>query len=373
MNLLLRPAPALEELAGFVALASLRKPYVGGWLKAGSRTIPRARTLLLASDRRGALRVRLGIGRGDYRVLPGLYAVGSPRADSPVLASANYKLSFDALRRELEGLDAWILVLDTKGVNVWCAAGKGSFGTEELVRRVAAVRLREVAPRATIVLPQLAGPGVDAAAVAKRAGFRLAWGPVRAADIKAFLAAGMRADAGMRRVRFGLRERIALAPVELVHAWPFLAAAVPLAGAYGLPLDGGWAARAASVLGLLAGAVAMGTVGAPALLPLLPTRSFAAKGAFLGAAWGAAFSAAVVAGTVASPGGTPSDLAAALAISGGTLASAAASAYFALNFTGSSTYTCQAGAALEVGRSLAPIIAGAVLGLAFLALSRIIG
>ena len=76
----------------------------------------------------------------DYRVEPGLYAVGSPTADSPVLVSANYKMSFDRLRSALPGVDAWILVLDTKGINVWCAAGKGTFGTDELVRRIEAAR-----------------------------------------------------------------------------------------------------------------------------------------------------------------------------------------------------------------------------------------
>ena len=63
-------------------------------------------------------------------------AGGSPGADAPVLASANYRLSFDHLRRALGGRDAWILVLDTRGINVWCAAGKGTFGTDELVRRI---------------------------------------------------------------------------------------------------------------------------------------------------------------------------------------------------------------------------------------------
>jgi len=37
----------------------------------------------------------------------------------------------------MPGRNLWILILDTKGVNVWCAAGKGTFGTEELVFRIA--------------------------------------------------------------------------------------------------------------------------------------------------------------------------------------------------------------------------------------------
>ena len=68
----------------------------------------------------------------NYKVDPGLYALGAPDADSPVLVSANFKMSFDLLREALPGRNAWILVLDTDGINVWCAAGKGTFGTEEL-------------------------------------------------------------------------------------------------------------------------------------------------------------------------------------------------------------------------------------------------
>jgi len=83
------------------------------------------RTTLTWRDVLGGWRVRWGIGRMRYHVTPGLYRIGTPDADSPVLVTANYKLTVDALRRRLTGLDLWILVLDTKGVNVWCAAAKG--------------------------------------------------------------------------------------------------------------------------------------------------------------------------------------------------------------------------------------------------------
>ena len=54
-------------------------------------------------DRLGTLRVRLGIGRMNYRVRPGLYALGRPTAESPVLVSANFKLSVDHLRSAVRG------------------------------------------------------------------------------------------------------------------------------------------------------------------------------------------------------------------------------------------------------------------------------
>jgi CO dehydrogenase/acetyl-CoA synthase gamma subunit (corrinoid Fe-S protein) len=124
--------------------------------------VPRVSTALSARDRLGSLAARWAIGRMDYRVAPGLYAVGNPGPDSAVLVSANYKMSFDRLRSALDGRDAWLLVLDTKGINVWCAAGKGTFGTDEVVRRVQATGLDRVVTHRTLILPQLGAPGVAA-------------------------------------------------------------------------------------------------------------------------------------------------------------------------------------------------------------------
>lgn len=93
-------------------------------------------SVITFSDRLGAWKARWGIGRMNYRVEPGLYRLGKPDRRSPVFVSANYKMSFDILRSSLAGRDCWILVLDTKGINVWCAAGKGTFGPMELMGRI---------------------------------------------------------------------------------------------------------------------------------------------------------------------------------------------------------------------------------------------
>ena len=162
--------------------------------------------------------MRWGVGRKGFRVEPGLYALGSPGPDSPVLASANYRMSFDHLRRALAGRDAWILVLDTRGINVWCAAGKGTFGSAELIARVRAVSLAARVRHRTIVVPQLGATGIAAREVGSASGFAVVFGPVRAADLPAYLDAGMAATPAMRRVTFSLLERLVLVPVELVQS-----------------------------------------------------------------------------------------------------------------------------------------------------------
>ena len=127
-----------------------------------SGNIPRVSSKLAFADRLGGLLVRLGYRRRSYRVEPGLYRVGSPAAVSPVLVTANYKLTFDKVRACLDGIDAWLLVLDTKGINVWCAAGKGTFGTKELTERIAATDLKNVVSHRRLILPQLGATGVSA-------------------------------------------------------------------------------------------------------------------------------------------------------------------------------------------------------------------
>ena len=91
------------------------------------RGIPLVSTELNSSDFLGAVMVRWGINRDNYRVNPGLYAVGTPGPESDVFVTANYKLSFDALRKNLAGLNGWILVLDTKGCKCLVCCRKGDF------------------------------------------------------------------------------------------------------------------------------------------------------------------------------------------------------------------------------------------------------
>jgi hypothetical protein len=125
-------------------------------------------------------------------------------------------MTFDVLRKELGGQNAWILVLETEGINVWCAAGKGTFGTEEVARRVKTTRLAEVVNHRSLILPQLGAPGVAVHRVREECRFSVVYGPVRAQDIPRFLSEGMKTTPEMRRVTFPVSERLALTPVELV-------------------------------------------------------------------------------------------------------------------------------------------------------------
>lgn len=335
------------------------QPYLDGEVSTFARPVPRIATELTRADRVGALKVRINVGRNDYRVRPGLYAVGNPDDTSPVLVTCNYKLTVDVVRAELGGRDAWLLVANSRGVNVWCAAGKGVFATDEIVRSIQAARLDQIVSHQKVVLPQLGATGVAAHLVRERTGFAVTWGPVLASDLPAFLDAGMVATPEMRRVRFGLRERAKLVGVELSVLWRPRVLAWAAAGAVALAVLAFFAPHVAWALLALAGAaavaVAAGAGLAPLLLPWLPGRTFSLKGAEVGFVVLAALAIVLA-------GGHPG-----LAAWGAVAAGTALASYVAMNFTGSSTFTSPSGVEWEMRRAIPLQLAGAVIGLALLA------
>lgn len=322
-----------------------------------SQTIRSTTSRITPADCWDHFLARWAINRMGHRVEPGLYALGSPTPESPVFVTANYRLSFDALRGALAGVDGYILVLDTHGINVWCAAGKGTFGADELVQRIEATGLAEVVRHRTLIVPQLGAPGVAAHEVKRRSGFRVEYGPVRAADLPAYLQT-RQATPEMRRVRFTLADRLTLIPVELVGGL------LPLLVALGVGyLLGGLMSALAVGTAILAGVVLF-----PILLPWLPTADLSMKGFILGGAVALPFALAVFwrhpdwAGWL--------QVVAALSL---LLILPPITAFLALNFTGSTTFTSRTGVRREIF-AYVPVMAwmfgiGVVLNLALRFLS----
>lgn len=309
----------------------------------------RVSTDITLPDRLGGWGVRWGINRMHYTVAAGLYAVGQPGSQSPVLVSANYKLTFDQLRRELAGRDVWLLVLETFGINVWCAAGKGTFGTLELINRINRTGLPTLVAHRTLIVPQLGAPGIAAHEVKKSTGFKVHYGPIRAEDLPEFLDRGMEVTPAMRRARFNLRDRLVLIPVELVQTWkPTLIICLLIVVVCALAvrdfrffslLPVGLPPTVLYLVALLAGSVIT-----PILLPWIPGRAFSLKGAQVG------FFLAIITAVVMGSTLTGTDFVALM------LMLPAVTAYFALNFTGCTTFTSLSGVEKEMRIALPVII-----------------
>ena len=322
-----------------------------------TRLIPALDTSLTWRDLVGGWLVRWGVGRMRYRVEPGLYRVGQPGRHSPVLVTANYKLSVDVVRSALAGLDVWLLVLDTHGVNVWCAAGKGTFGTAELVRRIQETNLADVVDHRRIILPQLGAVGVAAHEVKPATGFSVGYGPVLARDIPAYLADRMRATPAMRRVPFRWTNRLVLAPMELAGAAkPALGILLALV-ALDVIRHGHVSAHAFTGFLPYLGAILVGGVMAPLLLPWLPSRSFALKGACLGLLWAAGWLWLAPTGLL--------DGASVILIT------TAIVSFMTLTFTGATTFTTLSGVRLEMRYAVPALITTAGAGILFAVLGII--
>ena len=327
--------------------------FVEDFLPAPAYPVPRVRSQMSREDRMGTVLARLGIGRDNYRITPGLYGIGAPDAQSPVLVTANYKLSFDVLRSHLAGISAWILVVNTRGINVWCAAGKGTFSTQEVAYQVQAARLADIVSHRRLVLPQLSATGVSARKVKTWCGFEVIWGPVHAKHIKEFLDNKMKAKPDMRKVTFSLRERVELIPVELAHLDKPTLYMVPalflLSGVgHGIFSISTAVSRGATAVLAYILAIVAGAVMAPVLLPWLPGRAFAIKGAVMGAAAGAMLSAFFAGQLVF------------LEMLALTLFIMAVSSYLAMNFTGSTPYTSPTGVEREMRKAIPAQALGAL-------------
>lgn len=328
-------------------------PFVTGTIATPVGPVPVVTSAWSRADQWGMIKSRSSAFRMAYTVEPGLYAVGAPDKDSDVLVTANYKLTFDIVRRAVAGLSAWLLVLDTKSINVWCAAGKGTFGTGELIGRMSAVQLDKVVEHRRIIVPQLGAVGVASGEVRKRSGFRVHFGPCEARDIPAYLKAGRKKTKEMSLMPFRMIDRLVLTPMEINPAmknyYPWFAAAVliifglqPTGILFADAWSGGWPFLLLGLITVFAGAFLT-----PVLLPYVPFRSFALKGWVMGMAATMASLALFVPG---------SGLLTAVSL----LLFPALSSYIALQFTGSTTFTGMSGVKkeLKIGIPIYALAAG---------------
>jgi acetyl-CoA decarbonylase/synthase complex subunit gamma len=255
-------------------------------------------------------------------------------------------MSYDIVRKSLSGRNVWLLVLETYGINVWCAAGKGTFGTGELVRRVTSTGLMRVVSHRRLILPMLGAPGVAAHQVGQRCGFSVSYATIRASDLPEYFDNGMVTTPAMRKLTFGFHERLVLIPVEIVLAIKSLV----LAALSVLLVCAAISSRPIAVTAFCGyvGAVLTGIVIGPLFLPWFPGSSFAIKGAQAGLIWAVVFF--LLAG--GANWNIPVQIASIIALP-------AISAFYTLNFTGCSTYTSRSGVKKEMGIGL-PVMGGAV-------------
>lgn len=155
------------------------------------------------------------------RLLPfpaktGLFRIGNPGRQSPVFLTGNYHLTTLHVKRALQGKDAFLLVANSKGINVWCAATGGHLTNHDVISVLKTSGIAELVDHRKVVLPQLAAAGVEGQVIHEKTGWKVVWGPVYAENIPRFLENDFVKTPEMRAVSFPLTQRL-----EMAVAWAF--------------------------------------------------------------------------------------------------------------------------------------------------------
>ncbi|MFQ5835809.1 MAG: HgcAB-like fusion protein, partial [bacterium] len=146
----------------------------------------------------------------------GLIKIGHPDSSSPVFLTCNYHLTVERVKRALKGIDCYLLVANSRGINVWCAATGGHFTNHDVISVLKTSGIEELVDHRNVILPQLAATGIETKTVQRKTGWKIIWGPVYAKDIPAFIESKFRKTPEMREVEFPWAKRI-----EVAVAWAF--------------------------------------------------------------------------------------------------------------------------------------------------------
>jgi NAD-dependent dihydropyrimidine dehydrogenase PreA subunit len=144
----------------------------------------------------------------------GVLRIGKPDRSSPVFLTCSYDLTVQRVRRALQGIDCYLLVANSRGINVWCSAAGGLFTNHDVISALRTSGIEQLVDHREVVLPQLAAAGIELKNIEQKTGWRVIWGPVYAKDIPLFIRSGLKKSAAMRQVQFPLGQRI-----EMAIAW----------------------------------------------------------------------------------------------------------------------------------------------------------
>ncbi|MHA1335472.1 MAG: HgcAB-like fusion protein [Promethearchaeota archaeon] len=142
---------------------------------------------------------------------PRLIEVGKPDENSPVLLTCNFIITVKRILKAIKGLDCYLLIAPSNGINVWCGACGDDFDTNSVISILKTSEINEKVKHRTLILPQLSAPGIDPVEIKKKTGWDVKFGPVYAKDIKIYIKNGFKKTEQQRIVRFPLLKRLEMA------------------------------------------------------------------------------------------------------------------------------------------------------------------
>ncbi|MHA2029615.1 MAG: HgcAB-like fusion protein [Candidatus Kariarchaeaceae archaeon] len=147
----------------------------------------------------------------------GIIKIGNPNEKSPVLVTGNYKLTVEILKKNLRDQNLYLLVANSNGINIWCAATGGHFTNHDIISVLKTSGIAELVDHRSYILPQLAATGIEPRIIKQKTGWNGFWGPTYAEDIINYLDNQNQLMPDQRQVKFQFWERL-----ELAFTWAFL-------------------------------------------------------------------------------------------------------------------------------------------------------
>jgi len=96
-----------------------------------------------------------------FRLFPppyktGIIEINKPNKNSPVFITGNYALTVIRVKRALKKIRCYLLVANSRGMNVWCGATGGHFTSNDIISIFKVRGIEERVDKKIAILPQLA-------------------------------------------------------------------------------------------------------------------------------------------------------------------------------------------------------------------------
>jgi acetyl-CoA decarbonylase/synthase complex subunit gamma len=118
----------------------------------------------------------------------GIYEIGGPNENSPVLITSNFSLTYFIVSGEIEGsrVPSWLLVKDTEGLSVMTAWAAGKFGADVIAPFVKKSGIADKVKHRKLIIPGYAAV-ISGELEEELPDWKIAIGPREAAHVPAFL------------------------------------------------------------------------------------------------------------------------------------------------------------------------------------------
>jgi acetyl-CoA decarbonylase/synthase complex subunit gamma len=122
------------------------------------------------------------------QVQPGLYEINDPKAESPVMVTTNFSITYFSVANEVDsaGMPGWLLVADAEGMSVLTAWAAGKFDASTIAKAVKETGVADKIAHRRIIIPGQVAV-LSGELEEELPGWEIQVGPREAVDLPSFL------------------------------------------------------------------------------------------------------------------------------------------------------------------------------------------